>query len=84
VVSGNFPSATARFALRALSARDDTAPFRRWARDPRIMGPLNLPARHLTAEQIAAYWAGFDNQTRFFIGIFDAANKPAGFLGSRM
>jgi RimJ/RimL family protein N-acetyltransferase len=79
VVSGNFPSATARFALRALGARDDTAPFQRWARDARIMGPLNLPARHLTHEQIAQYWAGFDNQTRFFIGIFDAADKPVGF-----
>ena len=78
-MSGNFPSATARFALRALGARDDTAPFQRWARDARIMGPLNLPARHLTHEQIAQYWAGFDNQTRFFIGIFDAADKPVGF-----
>lgn len=43
------------------------------------MGPLNLPARHLTPEQIAQYWAGFDNQNRYFFGIFDAAGQQAGF-----
>jgi RimJ/RimL family protein N-acetyltransferase len=45
-----------------------------------MMGPMNLPARSLTAQQVRDYWGSFDNHHKFFFGIFDpAAGTPIGF-----
>ena len=76
-MSGELPSNTARFALRVMNAQDDTSAFQRWARDARIMNPLNLPARQLTPQQVTSYWTNSPNRT--FLGIFDAAGHPVGF-----
>lgn len=71
---------TPRYELRTRTGADPTDAFRRWAADAAMMNPMNLPARSLTAEQVAAYWAGFDNRERFFFGIADlATGREVGF-----
>jgi RimJ/RimL family protein N-acetyltransferase len=48
-------------------------------RDKRLMHPMNVAVRDITPQQVAAFWASFDNQFRYFFGIFDAENNPVGF-----
>lgn len=66
---------TARFTLRTLSSDDPTGPFRKWAGDPEIMTPLNLPTRQLSDEQVRAYFAGFDNVRKYLFGIFSKGDQ---------
>ncbi|MEX0922128.1 MAG: GNAT family protein [Rhodovibrionaceae bacterium] len=61
---------TPRFVLRTLGAEDPPEPFQKWAADPAIMAPLNLPTRELTAEQVRAYFASFDGRRKFLFGLF--------------
>jgi RimJ/RimL family protein N-acetyltransferase len=71
---------TQRFLLATLPPGQSTEPFRRWAADPRIMGPLNLPARVLSEQQAAAYYAGFDNRLKYLFGAFaKSSGRQIGF-----
>ncbi len=64
---------TDRFDLRSVTPADASDRWLGWAKDPAIMGPLNMPARAMRREELAAHIASVDNQTRFLIGIFDKA-----------
>jgi len=68
------------YCLRTLSAGDSSDAFRRWAADAGMMHPMNLPARSLAPQQVSQYWGSFDNQSRFFFGIFDSADASCGFF----
>ena len=71
---------TSRYVVRTLSREDSPEPFQKWARDPAIMEPLNLPARELGAEQVRAYFASFDNRRKYLFGIFSKAeDRQIGF-----
>lgn len=72
---------TDRFDLRSVTPADASDRWLGWAKDPAIMGPLNMPARAMRREELAAHIASVDNQTRFLIGIFDKAdNAQIGFF----
>lgn len=71
---------TQRYVLRTLSQEDSPTAFRKWARDPAIMEPLNLPARELSDDQVRAYFGGFDNRRKYLFGIFSKAeDRQIGF-----
>ncbi len=61
---------TDRFLLRSLVPSDTSEQFLSWIADPEVMSPLNMPARHFTVGQLQAYITGFDNQTRYLVGMF--------------
>ena len=68
---------TDRFDLRSVTPADASDRWLGWAKDPAIMGPLNMPARAMRREELAAHISSVDNHTRFLVGIFD---KAAGVL----
>jgi RimJ/RimL family protein N-acetyltransferase len=65
---------TDRFRLRSLLASDASERWQGWAKDPDVMGPLNVPVRDMSLQYLANYVAGFDNANRFIIGVFDKAS----------
>jgi RimJ/RimL family protein N-acetyltransferase len=65
---------TAHFNVRPLTREDADGTFREWFANPKIMHPMNLPARELKREALAEYIEGFDGQTRLLLGIFDKSN----------
>jgi RimJ/RimL family protein N-acetyltransferase len=66
---------TERFDLRTMNRSDSPEAFMRWAMDPEMMAPMNLPPRSLTSVQVGDYWGGFDNTSRYFFGIFERATQ---------
>ena len=66
---------TDRFELRSVTPADASDRWLGWAKDPAIMGPLNMPARAMRREELAAHIASVDNFTRFLVGIFEKAGK---------
>jgi RimJ/RimL family protein N-acetyltransferase len=66
---------TDRFDLRSVTPSDASDRWLGWAKDPAIMGPLNMPVSAMRREELAAHIASVDNQTRFLIGIFDKADS---------
>jgi RimJ/RimL family protein N-acetyltransferase len=66
---------TDRFELRSLKPIDASERWLRWAQDPDVMGPLNMPVQKLSREQLASYIASADNLHSFLIGIFDKASR---------
>jgi ribosomal-protein-alanine N-acetyltransferase len=65
---------TDRFELRSVTPADASDRWLSWVKDPAVMGPLNLPARAMRREELAAYIASIDNHMRFLVGIFDKAS----------
>ena len=70
---------TERFLVRSMTTRDATGTFRAWVSNPELMGALNMPARKLSSAEIARFIAGFDDKTRYLVGIF--LKKPASVIG---
>jgi RimJ/RimL family protein N-acetyltransferase len=70
---------TRRFKLRSLQQADASDRWRGWIRDPAVMGPLNAPPRDLSRHDLSNYLAGYDNNNRYIIGIFD--KKTGGQIG---
>lgn len=70
---------TERFIVRSMTARDATGIFRIWASNPELMGALNMPARHLSANDLTRFVAGFDDRTRYLVGIFE--KNARGLIG---
>jgi RimJ/RimL family protein N-acetyltransferase len=70
---------TERFIVRSMTARDATGIFRVWASNPELMGALNMPARHLSANDLARFVAGFDDRTRYLVGVFEKRSR--GLIG---
>ncbi|WP_414474409.1 GNAT family N-acetyltransferase [Microvirga sp. M2] len=66
---------TDRFELRTMNRSDPPEAFMRWAMDPEIMAPMNLPPRALSSAQVADYWGGFDNINRYFLGIIERSSQ---------
>lgn len=66
---------TERFKLRSLTPADASRDYLSWIADKDVMTPLNMPARKLTLGNLANHIAGFDNQQRYLVGMFD---KEAG------
>jgi len=64
---------TERFTLRSHVTTDVSERWCGWAGDPDIMGPLNMPARRSTPEQLAKYVAQQDNERGYLIGIYSKA-----------
>jgi RimJ/RimL family protein N-acetyltransferase len=62
---------TDRFELRSVTPADASDRWLGWAKDPAVMGPLNMPARVMRREELAAHIASVDNYRRFLVGIFD-------------
>ena len=62
---------TERFRLRTLTAGDVGADFLEWIADSDVMHPLNMPARQFTAAELKTYITGFDNHSRYLVGMFD-------------
>jgi RimJ/RimL family protein N-acetyltransferase len=62
---------TERLKLRSLKPSDASDRWLRWASDPEVMGPLNVPVRSMTRQDLAGYIATSDNVGRYLIGIFD-------------
>ena len=66
---------TKRFALRSLKPSDGSERWKNWLKDPDVMGPLNMPVRTWTANELMAHIANADNNERYLIGIFDLASR---------
>jgi RimJ/RimL family protein N-acetyltransferase len=64
---------TDRFELRSATPADASDRWLGWAKDPAVMEPLNMPARAMRREELAAHIASVDNQMRYLIGIFEKA-----------
>lgn len=70
---------TERFLIRSMTARDASVIFRAWVANSELMGALNMPARNLSAQDIQRFIAGFDDKTRYLVGIF--ARKGQALIG---
>jgi ribosomal-protein-alanine N-acetyltransferase len=70
---------TERFLVRSLTERDMSGIFRAWISNPELMAALNMPARHLSAPELARFIAGFDDRTRYLVGIFE--RKSSSLIG---
>ena len=70
---------TERFVVRSMNARDAGGIFRAWTSNPELMAALNMPARHLSATDLARFVAGFDDRTRYLIGVFE--KRSQGLIG---
>lgn len=62
---------TKRFALRSLKPADASQRWIGWLKDPEVMGPLNVPVRSWSTQELRAHVASVDNNKRYLIGIFD-------------
>jgi RimJ/RimL family protein N-acetyltransferase len=62
---------TERFDLRSVTPADASERWLGWAKDPAVMGPLNMPAQAMRREELAGHIASVDNYTRYLVGIFD-------------
>ncbi len=71
---------SARFAMATAEASTPVAPFQQWAADPKVMTPLNLPARSLSAERVRLYFESFDNRAKYLFVMQDRWNgRQIGF-----
>lgn len=68
---------TDRFKVRSMTARDVSGIFRAWASNPELMGALNMPARHLSPNDLTRFISGYDDKNRYLVGIFE---KKSGSL----
>ena len=72
---------TDRFELRSATTVDATERWLGWAKDAAVMGPLNMPARVMRREELAAHIASVDNHMRFLVAIFEkSGGKQIGFF----
>lgn len=71
---------TARFAMETAGAGTAVEPFQKWAADPKVMTPLNMPTRQLPADRIRQYFASFDNRTKYLFVMLDRrSGRQIGF-----
>jgi len=66
---------TDRFRLRTLRPDDASERWAGWAKDPDIMGGLNAPVRDMDRQYLANFAAGFDNRSRYLIGVFEKQSE---------
>ena len=72
---------TERFFVRTVTPADASERWCDWSGDPEVMGPLNVPARRMTKDQLTRYIAGFDNDRGHLIGVFTKAmSQHIGFF----
>jgi RimJ/RimL family protein N-acetyltransferase len=64
---------TERLLVRSLTAADISERWMNWSADPDVMGPLNVPARRMSRDDLARYIARFDSDTGHLIGVFAKA-----------
>lgn len=64
---------TERFFVRSLMPADVSERWSNWSTDPDVMGPLNVPARRVSKEELMRYVARFDNDNAYLIGVFTKA-----------
>ncbi|MBC8013687.1 MAG: GNAT family N-acetyltransferase [Methyloceanibacter sp.] len=62
-----------------MTVRDAQGVYRMWVANPALMGPLNMPARNLSAQVIAQQINGFDDRARYLVGVF--AKVPQAQIG---
>ena len=62
---------TERFMLRSLRPANATPAYLSWIADPKVMTPLNMPARKLSLADLSNHISSFDNKNRYLIGMFD-------------
>jgi len=67
--------ATERFIVRSMTAHDTSGIFRAWTSNPELMAALNMPARHLSANDLSRFVAGFDDRTRYLVGILEKKSQ---------
>ena len=60
---------TERTVLRSMTPADVTDRFVAWFRDPDVMANIAMPT-NLSRQNLLRFQAGFDNTTRFLLGIF--------------
>ena len=65
---------TERFTVRSLRSSDASERYLGWIADSAIMEPLNMPARKLSSGDLKKHISGFDNRTRFLLGMFDKSS----------
>jgi [ribosomal protein S5]-alanine N-acetyltransferase len=61
---------TERFLVRTLTPADASERWGAWSADPEVMGPLNVPVRPMSKDELMRYVARFDNNVGYLIGIF--------------
>lgn len=61
---------TERFLVRSLTTADVSDRWSGWSADADVMGPLNVPTRRMSKEDLARYIARFDNDNGYMIGVF--------------
>jgi RimJ/RimL family protein N-acetyltransferase len=61
---------TERFLVRSLTTANTSDRWSNWSADPDVMGPLNVPVRHMSKDDLARYIARFDNDNGYLIGVF--------------
>jgi RimJ/RimL family protein N-acetyltransferase len=66
---------TPRFLVKSMTERDASGIFRDWIANPELMAALNMPARRLSPSDIARFMAGFDDRSRYLIGVFEKKSK---------
>ncbi|MGE0005469.1 MAG: GNAT family N-acetyltransferase [Parvibaculaceae bacterium] len=66
---------TQRFLVRSMTERDATGLFRAWIGNPELMAALNMPARRLSPKDVVRFMAGFDDRTRYLIGVFEKKSR---------
>jgi len=64
---------TERFFVRSLMPADASDRWCDWSGDAAVMGPLNIPVRRATKEELKRYIARFDNDMGYLMGVFTKA-----------
>jgi RimJ/RimL family protein N-acetyltransferase len=64
---------TERFLVRSLMPADASERWCDWSADADVMGPLNVPVRRATKEELMRYIARFDNDNGYLLGVFTKA-----------
>lgn len=67
---------TPRFIVRSMIREDVTDAFLGWLADPEVMLGFNLPRHRLSRPQAVRWVLGFDNRSRFCLGIHVAPSGP--------
>lgn len=65
---------TDRLVVRSLAPADASELWGEWYNDPEVMGPLNLPPKRRTVDELARHAADYDDDRRYLIGLFTRAN----------
>ncbi len=70
-----------RYRARSVRATDASQEIADWFADADRVGPLNMPPRKLSVQDLRRFFASFDNRRRFLVALIDKADdRLTGFF----